>query len=491
MNELKLEDLLKEINKYNKRNKDIIKKAYFYAEKFHEGQKRQSGEEYIIHPLNVAYILATMKADEKTVCAGLLHDVLEDTPVTKEELTAEFGEEVCNLVLGVTKISNIHFVNEEDIIMENTRKIITSIKNDIRIIVIKLADRLHNMKTLEFKKPEKQVKNAVETMEIFIPLAYHIGAYLIKEELEDLSFKYLDKEKYKKIKDLKNESFEKNAENIELITNTIGNKLKAEKIKFKLVIRELSLTGINKRLNKGYKFEEIHNIRSLVVTVPTIMDCYKALGTIHSVYYPVNHKFKDYISNPKTNMYKSLHTTIFGMDGYLMQVQIRTFEMDMTDCYGLVSYWERNKNKATNLMQKDLIENYQFFSVLEDLDNAFGDNYQFVNLVKDEVLNDKIYVYSPSGEIVELPKGSTPIDFAFKMHTEIGTKMVSAVVNDHPVDIDYVLKNKDRIKIVTDDSNIDKKEWIEKAHTSYAKRKIKESLKVKEKEEKKKESLND
>ena len=477
MNNITIDDLLEVIRSYNEEEIEYVKKAYDLANRYHSGQKRQSGEEYIIHPLNVAYTLALMKADRDTVCAGLLHDVLEDTDITDEEIKTMFNEDVYNLVFGVTKINNIHFVKSEDIIMENTRKIITSLKNDIRIIIIKLADRLHNMRTLQFKKPEKQVKNAIETMEIFVPIAHQLGLYHIKEELEDISFMYLNNEEYRYIKTKKAEILKDKESAINVMILNVKNILKQNNIKFDIKIDNLNINAIEKRLKKGYKFEEIHNLISFIIKVENEKDCYEVLRLVHKLYHPINHKFKDYISNPKTNLYQSLHTTVFGEESDLVQVQIKTYDMDKMATLGIVSYWEDKKEKAANIMQADLMKKYQFFGDLAELDDYFGDNYQFVNLVKNEVLNEKIYTYSPNGSIVELPLGSTPIDFAYKIHTEVGNKMVSAIVNDIAVDVDYVLKNKDRVKILTDDSYFNRSDWVEKAYTSYAKRKIKEYLK--------------
>lgn len=477
MNTLILEDLLNEVKKYDKKSVNLVKKAYYFADKLHDGQLRQSGEKYITHPLNVAYTLAKMKADADTVCAGLLHDVLEDTPTTSEEIIKEFNEEICMLVEGVTKINNVHFTKMEDIIFENTRRIITSLKTDVRIIIVKLADRLHNMQTLEFKTKPKQQKNAYETMEIFVPLAYLLGAYDIKEKLEDLSFKYINEKKYNEISNKKINLLESRNDEINEMIFKLKKHLKSKKVSVNIKVKTLNNYGIYKRMKKGFKFEEVHNIVSLIICPKTIKDCYVTLGLLHSLYLPVNHKFKDYICNPKTNMYRSLHMTVFGENENLVQVQIRTKTMDIIANNGVIAYWETNKNKACKLMQSDLTQNYQFFSDLLDLDEYIDDNEQFVGHVKDEVLNDKIYVYSPHGKIVELPKGSNPIDYAYKIHTDIGNHMVSAIVNDIPVDLDHKLKNKDRVKILTSDTDFDRNDWEKMAFTSYAKRRIRDFLK--------------
>ena len=475
MNNIELQHLLNKLKEYNPKEVEFVKKTYEYADVLHKGQVRQSGEPYISHPLNVANILADMHADKDTICAGLLHDTLEDTNITKEDIAHDFNKNIANLVDGVTKLSKVNFFSKQDQNYANTRKIITGIAEDVRIIIIKLADRLHNMRTLQFKSEFKQKENAIETMEIFVPLAYYIGAYRIKSELEDLSLQYLKPDTYKRIEERKLK-LEITSENcLKEMLYKIEFILNEKNIPNEIKIRTKNIYGIYKRLNEGHKLSDIHDLLALKIMVNEIFNCYYALGIIHKEYHPINDKFKDYICNPKTNMYQSLHTTVFGPGDRLIQIQIRTFDMDKVASFGLTAYWDEQKGKARDVMQKDLKQKFQFFKSLTEINLMFGDNQQFVNQVKTELFRDNVYVYTTKGDIIELPKGSTPIDFAYKIHTDIGNTMVGAFVNDEFVTIDYVLKNKDRVRIITDELSYGPREdWLEKAQTSLAKRKIKE-----------------
>lgn len=470
-----IDDLLKLIKEYNPEEVAIVRKAYEYADMLHEGQYRQSGESYIIHPLNVAYILAEMHADRDTICAGLLHDTLEDTNTTKEEIADIFNKNIANLVDGVTKLAKMNFSSKEEQNIANTRKIITSITSDVRIIIIKLADRLHNMRTLQYKNVFKQKENALETMEIFVPLAYYIGAYRIKSELEDLSLRYLKPETYhvineKKIK-IENDSQECLNEMLYKIKKILDDK----NIPNELKVRTKNIYGIYKRLNDGDKISNIHDLLALKVMVDTVENCYQALYLVHKEYRPINDKFKDYICNPKTNMYSSLHTTVFTPDERLVQTQIRTFDMDKIASFGLTTYWDINKGEARNVMQNDLRNKYQFFNSLTEINAMFDDNKEFVTQIKSELFADKIYVYTAKGEIIELPKGATPIDLAYKMDPNVGNTMVAAYVNNEYVPINHHLRNKDRVKIITDELSYGPREdWVSIAKTSFAKKKIKE-----------------
>ena len=477
MEKITFEKFINLIKKYNDDEEDInqIKKAYDYAKDLHEGQFRQSGEPYIIHPLNVAYILAEMHADTDTICAGLLHDTLEDTNITKGEIIEEFNVNVASLVDGVTKISKMNFSSKQDQNLANTRKIITGITEDVRIIIIKLADRLHNMRTLEYKTEFKQKENSMETMEIFVPLAYYIGAYRIKSELEDISLQYLYPEKYKKIEDIKSKIELDSSSCLQEMLQTIKEILNNKDIPNEIKVRTKNIYGIYKRMEEGHKLSDIHDLLSLKIMVDEVSNCYQTLGIIHSKYHPINDKFKDYIYNPKTNMYRSLHTTVFGPEDRLVQTQIRTFDMDKVASFGLTAYWDISKGNARDTMQYDLKNKYQFFKSLVEINKVFGDNQEFVRQIKSELFADKIYVYTTKGDVIELPKGSTPIDFAYKIHTDIGNTMVSAIVNDKAVDADYVLHNKDRVRIITDILSYGpREEWIDKAKTTKAKRKIRE-----------------
>ena len=470
--------LIGKLKDYDLEEVEMVKKAYEYASNLHSGQFRQSGEPYIIHPLNVACILADMHADSDTICAGLLHDTLEDTNTTKEDIAHDFNQNIANLVDGVTKLAKMNFSSKQDQNYANTRKIITSITDDVRIIIIKLSDRLHNMRTLQFKSEFKQKENSLETMDIFVPLAYYIGAYRIKSELEDLSLQYLYPDRYKRIEEIKSR-IEKESQNcLNEMLQTINMILNDKDIPHEIKVRTKNIYGIYKRMEQGHKLSDIHDLLSLKIMVDDIANCYQTLGLIHSKYHPINDKFKDYIYNPKTNMYRSLHTTVFGEDDRLVQTQIRTFDMDKIASFGLTAYWDISKGNARDIMQEDLKNKFQFFKSLIEINRVFSDNQDFVRQVKSELFSDRIYVYTTKGDIVELPKGSTAIDFAYSIGPDIGNTMVSAIVNDRIVEPDYVLKNKDRVRIITDILSYGPREdWLDKVVTTQAKRLIREFVK--------------
>ena len=393
MSNITINDLLKKVSEYNIGAIHDVSEAYCYAKLLHGNQIRQSGEPYINHPLNVAYILSEMHADCDTVCAGLLHDTLEDTNIKKEDIAHDFNQNVANLVDGVTKLSKMNFSSKQDQNNANTRKIITGITDDVRIIIIKLADRLHNMRTLQFKSEFKQKENSLETMEIFVPLAYYIGAYRIKSELEDLSLKYLKPDVYKRIGDEKIKLEETFDDILKEMLYKIRALLNDRNISNEIKLRTKNIYGIYKRLSEGHKLSDIHDLLALKIMVDEIENCYIGLYLVHSKYKPINDKFKDYICNPKTNMYRSLHTTVFGPEDRLVQTQIRTFDMDKIASFGLTAYWDIEKGKARDAMQEDLKQKYQFFKSLTEINSIFGDNQQFVNQVKNELFANKIYKY--------------------------------------------------------------------------------------------------
>ena len=478
MNNLTVNDLLLKVAEYNIEGLEMVKKAYYYAEELHKGQKRQSGEDYITHPLNVAYTLAEMYADTDTLCAALLHDTLEDTKITKEQIAIDFNNDVANLVDGVTKISRMNFATKQEQNLANTRKIITSITNDVRIIIIKLADRLHNMRTLQFKSEFKQKENAKETLLLYVPLADRLGMHIIKSELEDLSLKYYNSDAYQRVRDIRMKIDEDTKQCREEMLQTINKVLTNANIPHELKIRTKNIYGIYKRLEQGQKLSDIHDLLALKILVDNVAKCYPTLGLVHDKYFPMNNRFKDYIANPKTNLYSSLHTTVFGAEGRLVQIQIRTFEKEKIASYGLTAFWNINKGNARNIMQEDLKNKYQFFESLVEIDQTFADNQEFVEHIQQELLSQRVYVYTKKGEIIELPSGSTAIDLAYKIHTELGNKMVGATVNDNPVDCDYILHNKDRVRIITDDLSLGPNiGWLDKVKTTKAKRQIKAYVK--------------
>ena len=483
MDNLTLNDLLLKVSEYNDDGTELIKKAYDFAEEIHRGQKRQSGEAYIMHPLNVAYILADMHADIDTICAGLLHDTIEDAKeepkVVKQHIIDTFNGDIGFLADGVTKIRRMNFLTKQDQNMANKQKLLVSMAKDIRVIIIKLADRLHNMRTLQYKSEFKQQENAAETLSMFVPFAYFIGAYKMKNELEDLSFRYLKPEEYKKMEELRQKIEEDSNHCLIEMLSTINEILNDKNIPHEIKTRAKNVYGIYKRLQQGYKLKDIHDLLSLKIIVDDIPNCYQTLGLVHSVYHPINRRFKDYICNPKTNLYSSLHTTVFGADERLVQTQIRTFEMDKIATYGLTTYWDINKGNARQVMQEELKNKFQFYESLDEILHMSKDAKVFIDQVKSELLNDKIYVYTPSGEKLEFPKGATPIDVAYRIHSEIGNTMVSATVNDNSVDIWQPLKTDDIVKIITNpNAEGPKQEWLEHVTTAKAKRKIKESIKM-------------
>ena len=475
MNEITIEKLMRKIKSYNPDAALAVRKAYEYAKQLHDGQYRQSGEPYISHPLNVTYILAELHADCDTLCSGMLHDTLEDTTATKKEIEELFNKDVANLVDGVTKLAKMNFSSKEEQRFANTRKIITGITEDVRIIIIKLADRLHNMRTLQHKNVYKQKENATETLEIFVPLAYYIGAYRIKSELEDLSLRYLDSSLYQKLSEEKMQIESNSEECLKEMVYKINRLLSDRDIPHEIKVRTKNIYGIYKRKLEGSELTDIHDLLALKIMVDEIDSCYTTLGVIHKEYKPVPKRMKDYIWSPKTNMYRSLHTTVFGPNEKIVQTQIRTFEMDKIASFGLTAYWYAMKGKARYAMQEELKNKSQFFNSLQEIDSALDNDSDFVRQVTEELFKANVYPYTTTGEIIELPKGATVIDFAYKLDDSIGEKLIGATVNDIIVPIDYVIKNQDRIKIITDSKALGPNDsWINIAKTSYAKRKIKE-----------------
>lgn len=477
---MNIDILIKEIEKYNPEEIDIVKKAYNLANEAHKNQKRESGEPYIIHPLSVAMNLTAFHADGASLCAGLLHDVVEDTDYTLEDIEKEFGTDVAFLVDGVTKISNLHFNSKDEATNANIRRLINSLNDDVRIIIIKLCDRLHNMRTLEFKAPEKRIRSAEETLNIFVPLAYFIGAFRLKCELEDICLSYLEPEIYESLNKKVKEIYKDYEKCTDIASKEINEILDSYNIKHSYRYKIMNIYNIYKKMNKGYKLSDIHDLVNIKIIVEKESDCYLALGLIHKLYTPLNNKFKDYIACPKTNMYRSLHTTVFGPDNHMVQVQIKTEHMDEINTIGLAAYWEEYREEGKIRMQHELKMNYQFFNVLRDLNDVIDSDKDFIEKVKQEIFTNNIYVYTLSGEVIELPNGSTVIDFAYKLHTDIGNHLSKAYINGKQVKLNKKLNNKDRIYIIQHEEASPDATWLEIATTSQAKRKIKEALKNKE-----------
>ncbi len=449
-----------------------ISRAYAFAYEHHFGVKRKSGEDYIVHPLNVAYILTSISADSATIEAALLHDVIEDCGVTEEEIEEKFGHEVMLLVRGVTKINRLTFKSDSEATIVNHRKIIVGLSEDVRVIIIKLADRLHNMRTL-WAIPEDRAKaKAKETLDILTPIAHRLGMSEIKSELEDLSLRYYKPNVYFDIVEKLNKTKVERESLVKEMMHEVSAILNEHNIKHEIKGRAKSVYSIYNKLNKGKKFNEIYDLLALRVFVDTKDDCYQALGLIHSKYKPMPKRFKDYIAMPKANMYQSLHTTVFGINGNPFEIQIRTYEMDLVAEKGIASHW--SYKEGGKVMQNAMEQKLQFFRSIMELTEEENKSSEFMNAVMNDVLKDSIYVYTPKGDVIELPLGATPIDFAYRVHSKIGDTMVGAIVNDQIVPLDYKLKENDIVKINTNkNSKGPSKEWIKMAFTTHAKNKIK------------------
>ncbi len=470
-----VDDLIEKVKVYMDKEKDIekIKRAYEFASLKHEGQFRKSGEAYICHPLHTALILTSVRADCDSICAGLLHDVIEDCGTTKEEIEEEFGYDVAKLVDGVSKISKMHFSTENEALVEYYKKIIVGMSEDVRVIIIKLADRLHNMRTLWALPLDRQKVKAKEVLEILAPIAHHLGIFKIKSELEDLSLRYLKPDVFYDIAQKLNTTKLERDNAVSEMISEVKEILNSHNIKYEIKGRSKSIYSIYKKMEKGKKFSELYDLLALRILVETEQECYTVLGLIHAKYRPIPKRFKDYIAMPKVNGYQSLHTTIFGSQGFLFEVQIRTKKMDDVAENGVAAHWAYKekkdlKDKAINVTEAKL----QFFKSIIELDQEKLSSEEFVNSVKDEVLNNNIYVFTPKGDIFELPKGSTPIDFAYKIHSDVGNTMVGAIVNNNIVPLNYELKNNDIVKINTNRNSTPSKEWIQIAKTTQAKSKI-------------------
>ncbi len=481
-----IEDLLDKVSNYDDNVDDLklIRNAYDYAYRKHFSQKRITGDDYITHPLNVAWILTDVSADGKAIAAALLHDTIEDSDSTYEEIEGLFGTEVAKIVDGVTKINRLNFSTETEQMAANQRKILVGLSSDVRVLIVKLADRLHNMRTLYVLSETKQKRKAKETLEILTPVAHRLGMYKLKSELEDLSLRYLNPDAYYEIVEKLNLKKTERDEAVGKMLEEVSELLNEHNIVHEIKGRSKSIYSIYNKMCKGKKFEDIYDILALRVFVNTEQECYLALGLIHSKYKPVPKRFKDYIAMPKTNLYQSLHTTVFGIDGQLFEIQIRTYEMDKIAEYGIASHWSYKENKSVN--NKDIMEQkLEIFRSIIELNEEANTSEEFISSVKKDLLfNDSIYVYTPKGDVIELPRGATCVDFAYKVHSEVGDKMVGAIVNDSIVPFDYVLKTGDIIKVNT--SKLSKgpnKDWLNFVVTSQAKNKIRAFYTKREKDE--------
>ena len=467
-------------------NMDMVNKAFNLAFEAHKEQKRDSGEPYIIHPIEVATILAELGMDTSTIVAGLLHDVIEDTEYTYDDIKNLFGEEVANLVSGVTKITKMEYKSKEEQQADNFRKMLLAMADDIRVIIIKLADRLHNMRTLKYRKKEKQKKTAMETLDIYAPLAHRLGISKIKWELEDLSFRYLHEEEYY---NLVKQVAEKRAEREIYIKNIIEemyNKLEEAGIDSDIDGRPKHFFSIYKKMvNKNKSIEQIFDLTAIRVLVNTVKDCYEVLGIVHTIYKPIPGRFKDYIAMPKPNMYQSLHTTVIGPQGKTFEIQIRTFEMHRTAEYGIAAHWkykEGDNNSETK--EKNFESKLVWLRDMLEFQKETADAEEFIEGFKIDLFTDEIFLFTPKGVVIDLPNGATPIDFAYRIHTDIGNKCVGAKVNGKIVPLDYKLKTGEIVEVLTSNNakgpNID---WLNIAKSNQAKSKIRSWFKKSKKEE--------
>lgn len=468
-----IDELLEIAGKYIKEQSelDTIKKAYYYAKEVHKNDIRKSKEEYMHHPLNVAYILTDLYADSDTLSAALLHDTIHIGHADLQDIENTFGKDISMLVKGITKINKLNLFTDSENQINYYKKIIIGLTEDVRIIIIKLAERTQNMRTLYVLSEESRKAKAKETIEILVPIAHRLGLSKIKSELEVNSLKYYKPNAFVSVEELLNNTEEERNNAVKEMQRKISELLIENNIKFEIKGRAKSIYSIYNKLQKGKKFSEIYDIYALRVIVDTESECYQVLGIIHSKFKPKQNRFKDYIANPKTNMYQSLHTTVFGHDGKLYEVQIRTHEMDEIAERGIASHWSY-KEKGKKL-QKSMEQKLQLFRNIMELNDDKVSPEDFVNQVKNELLGDNIYVYTPKGDVFELPKGSTPIDFAYKVHTKVGDTMVGALVNDMIVPLSSELKDGDIVKINTNKTSSPSKEWLNYAKTSQAKNKIK------------------
>ena len=469
-----IDELVGAAKKYIKDESEIetIRKAYEYAREVHKNDIRKSGEEYMHHPLNVAYILTDLYADSDTLSAALLHDTIHIGNANIDDIEKEFGEDISFLVKGITKINKLNLFTNSENQINYYKKIIIGLTEDVRIIIIKLAERCQNMRTLYVLEEEKRKEKAKETIEILVPIAHRLGLSKIKSELEVNSLKYYKPNAFVSVEELLDNTEEERQALVKDMQRKISELLIENNItRFEIKGRAKSIYSIYNKLQKGKKFSEIYDIYALRIIVDTESECYQALGIVHSKFKPKQSRFKDYIANPKTNMYQSLHTTVFGQDGKLYEIQIRTHEMDEVAERGIASHWSY-KEKGKKL-QNSMEQKLQLFRNIMELNDDNVSPEDFVNQVKDEILGDNIYVYTPKGDVFELPKGSTPIDFAYKVHTRIGDTMVGALVNDTIVPLSSELHDGDIVKINTNKTSTPSKEWLNMVKTSQAKNKIK------------------
>ena len=478
----RLIELLENSNK--KYDLEKIKRAFFYADDMHKGQMRQSGDPYISHPISVAEIVVSLGLDTDSVCAAFLHDTVEDCPekTNLDEIRRLFGDDVALLVDGVTKIRSINVEDKEETHIENIRKMLLAMSKDIRVIFIKLCDRMHNMRTLYVKKDAKRRATALETMHVYAPLAHRLGMQRVKQELENHALRYLDPIGYDEVKSHIDEKYGKNAYFIENIKNYVSSKLEQTNINYSLSGRVKTVYSVYRKMyNQNKSFDEIYDFYALRIIVDTELECYTALGLIHEMYKSVPGRFKDYISTPKPNMYQSLHTTVIGKDGIPFEVQIRTREMHHIAEYGIAAHW---KYKSGERSSAEIDKKLDWISKLIDTENEASDPDEFLHAFKIDIFHDETFVFTPKGDVVALPLGATLIDFAYSIHTGVGNKMVGAKINGRIAPIDSAPKNGDIVEVITSNSSKGpSRDWLNIVKTSEARNKIKQWFKKEKRQE--------
>jgi len=479
---IRITDILDKISRYiPNEDTSLVERAYIYSARVHEGQVRLSGEPYLSHPLEVSGILADMNLDVVSIAAGLLHDVLEDTHATEEEIETVFGTEILHIVSGVTKLSKVRFHDAQAREAESIRKMLLAMADDLRVILIKLADRLHNMRTLQYHHNEnKRRKIARETLDIYAPLASRLGIYWIKKELEDRSFRYLMPEEYENIRSQVQKNQEEREKYIQTVKEYILKELAKAELKGEVTGRSKNYYSIyHKMVSQNLEFEDVYDIIAFRIIVDTIPQCYETLGLIHSLWKPIDIKFKDYVSRPKPNMYQSLHTTVFGPFGERMEVQIRTWEMDQVAKSGIAAHWSYKEGKQVDERASRV---YSWIQELIENQENFRDPGEFLENVRIDLFPDEVYVFTPRGEIRTLPKGATPIDFAYLIHTEVGNQCVGAKVNDRMVPLQYELQTGDVVEINTSKNAHPSKDWLKYVKTVKARSRIRQWIKTQEKD---------
>ncbi|MBG9983211.1 bifunctional (p)ppGpp synthetase/guanosine-3',5'-bis(diphosphate) 3'-pyrophosphohydrolase [Aerococcaceae bacterium DSM 111020] len=464
----------------------LVEKALDFATEAHKEQKRLSGEPYIIHPIQVAGILAQLKMDADTVATGFLHDVVEDTPITLEEMEEIFSPTIAFLVDGVTKLGKVKFQSKAEQLAENHRKMLLAMSKDIRVIIVKLADRLHNMRTLTFQREEKQVEKSQEALEIYAPLADRLGMSSMKWELEDISLRYINPEAYYSIVRMMDSKRQERENYIQNTIKELDSAISELGISADIYGRPKHIYSIyRKMVDQKKSFEDIFDLLAIRVLVDTVKDCYAVLGAVHTQWKPMPGRFKDYIAMPKANLYQSIHTTVIGPEGKPVEIQVRTHQMHEVAEYGVAAHWAYKRGETDKVETTDNIEQQlKWFKDLAELQDDAHNASEFMDFVKEDIFKDQVYIFTPQGDVVELPKGSGPIDFAYHIHTEIGNKVVGAKANGDIVPLDYVLKNGDLVEILTNANAKPSRDWLKLTQTSKARNRIKRYFKLLERDEK-------